>query len=183
MGAVFFYLIKTTIASGRKAGFAVALGIILGDIIYVFLLLFGFSEILENANFIKWFALVGGIILVAIGISYLIKKHEVSETINSTKSSLFIHFTKGFVLNFVNPFVAAVWVGFLAINEAQFSNTASIITSLIVTLVVILSTDLLKVFYAEKLRRFLSPIVLQKVFKFLGIIMLLFGLRLLYAFF
>jgi threonine/homoserine/homoserine lactone efflux protein len=183
MGAVFFYLIKTAIVSGRKAGVAVASGIIVGDIIYVILLLFGFSEILENEIFIKWFALIGGITLILIGIRYIIKKDNFTEAIRISKGSLWAHFTKGFVLNFVNPFVAAVWVGFLAINEEQFSSSTSLTVSLTTTLIVIFATDILKVVYAEKLKGSLRPSILQKVFKTLGIIMILLGLRLLFEFY
>ncbi|MFT5678788.1 MAG: threonine/homoserine/homoserine lactone efflux protein [Planctomycetota bacterium] len=183
IGAVFFYLIKTAIVSGKKAGVAVASGIIIGDILYVVLLLFGFSEVFENEVFVRWFAFFGGTLLVMIGIRYLIKKRDISEAKSASKGSLWAHFTKGFVLNFINPFVATVWVGFLAINEEQFSSSASVITSLTITLAVIFLTDLLKIFYAEKLRRLLRPSVLQKTFNTLGIIIILLGLRLFYEFF
>ncbi len=182
MGAVFFYLIKTAVVSGRKAGIAVATGIILGDIIYVALLLFGFSEILKNLTTNKWFAFLGALIIISMGIHYLIKKHHVSE-INSTSSvSLWVHFTKGFVLNFINPFVATVWIGFLAINEAKFIDQDAVITSLTITLLVIFITDLLKVFFAEKLRKFLTPSVLKNAYKIMGVVMILFGLKLAYYF-
>jgi threonine/homoserine/homoserine lactone efflux protein len=180
---VFFYLIKTAIVSGKKAGVAVASGIIIGDILYVVLLLFGFSEVFENEVFVRWFAFFGGTLLVMIGIRYLIKKRDISKAKSASKGSLWAHFTKGFVLNFINPFVATVWVGFLAINEEQFSSSASVITSLTITLAVIFLTDLLKIFYAEKLRRLLRPSVLQKTFNTLGIIIILLGLRLFYEFF
>ncbi|MFT5078934.1 MAG: threonine/homoserine/homoserine lactone efflux protein, partial [Patiriisocius sp.] len=78
IGAVFFYLIKTAIVSGKKAGVAVASGIIIGDILYVVLLLFGFSEVFENEVFVRWFAFFGGTLLVMIGIRYLIKKRDIS---------------------------------------------------------------------------------------------------------
>ncbi len=183
MGAVFFYLIKTTIVSGKNAGAAVATGIILGDIIYVILLLQGFSEILKNESLIKWFALIGGILLLTIGISYLLKKKHISEDKNVATVSLWIHFTKGFVLNFINPFVAAVWIAFLAINESQFVDQSAVVSSLTITLLIIYITDLLKVFFAEKLRRFLTPSILKKAYRFMGIIMVLFGLKLCYHFF
>jgi threonine/homoserine/homoserine lactone efflux protein len=183
IGAVFFYLIKTAVVSGKKAGVAVASGIIIGDILYVVLLLFGFSEVFENEVFVRWFAFFGGTLLVMIGIRYLIKKRDISKAKSASKGSLWAHFTKGFVLNFINPFVATVWVGFLAINEEQFSSSASVITSLTITLAVIFLTDLLKIFYAEKLRRLLRPSVLQKTFNTLGIIIILLGLRLFYEFF
>ena len=182
MGAVFFYLIKTAIVSGRKAGVAVATGIILGDIIYVTLLLLGFSEFFQSEILLKWFALIGGVILIVIGIRYFIKKQLISEVENAPHVSIWVHFTKGFILNFINPFVAAVWIGFLAVNESQFTDTNQIVTSLTVTILIIYITDLLKVFYADKLRKFLTPSILKKGYRIMGIVMILFGLRLCYHF-
>lgn len=182
IGAVFFYLIKTAIFYGRKAGVAVATGIILGDIIYVCLLLYGFKEILENELFTKWFALTGGLILIVIGVSYWFKKHTISEAEKTPPVSIWVHFVKGFALNFINPFVAAVWIGFLAVNEARFSDQNAVLTSLTVTLLVIFITDLLKVFFAEKLHRFLTPTTLKRAYKIMGFVMLIFGFRLIYAF-
>jgi len=183
IGAVFFYLIKTTLASGRKAGFVAATGVIASDVIYVILLLFGFADVLKSTLFTKWFSLIGSIILILLGITYLLKKQHISKVSISKKRSLFSYFIKGFALNFINPFVAAVWVGFFAINQSQFETSQAITISLVSTLIIIYITDLLKVYYAKKLSHYLNATLLEKAFKIIGIIMLIFGLRLGYSFF
>ena len=57
IGPVFFYLVKSTLEEGIYAGISVALGIILGDIIYVFLIVKEFSDFLNEPQYQKWFAL------------------------------------------------------------------------------------------------------------------------------
>lgn len=180
IGAVFFYLIKTTLISGKKAGISVAIGIILGDIIYVGLLLMGFSHVLRNPEFSRWFSGIGGILLIAMGIHYIIKKHNISEAIKTAQTSLWVHFTKGFVINFFNPFVIAVWIGFLAVVETKFKETTSVLITFGTILAVIFSTDILKVFFAQKLSKFFTHSLLNKMQLIVGVLLLLFGLKLIF---
>ena len=180
IGPVLFYLLKSSIESGFKAGFAVALGIIVGDIICVFLALFGAKYFFENETNQMWLALIGGVILLLIGLKYVLKPDlniEVDKKMSS--KSLLLYFTNGFLINFVNPFVFAVWLGFVSFNQSKYGEVETLI-SLIITLVVIFSTDLLKAFYAQKVLIIIKPKRLKLIFKVFGIIMMLFAFRLLY---
>lgn len=184
VGPVFFYLLKSTLSGGVISGIAVAVGIIIGDIIYVIIILKGLGDYLNQPEITRWLALAGGLILLALGTKYLFAKY--SESLNGEKLKKLAmgkHAFNGFVINFVNPFVLGVWVLFLSINTSKFDNQKSIVLSLITTLVVIFVTDILKVLFAEKLKRFLKPRPLKLISKLFGIIMLVFGLRLLLEFF
>ena len=179
IGPVLFYLLKSSMESGTKAGVAVALGIIVGDIICVILALFGAKELFNQAEFKFWLAILGGAILFSIGLKYVLKPDINTNVKGRIKNkSMGIYFVNGFLINFVNPFVFAVWLGFTTYNQSLYTEKETII-SLIVTLAVIFGTDLLKALYADKIQLLIKPEKLTKVFRVFGVIMILFSLRLL----
>ena len=96
------------------------------------------------------------------------------------KKSLGIYFMNGFLINFVNPFVFAVWLGFITYNQTMYDDYWSVV-SVITTLVVIFSTDILKVIFAQRLLKLIHPKILRQVFRIFGLVMILFGARLLWA--
>lgn len=183
IGPVFFYLLKSSIESGLKGGIAVAIGIIIGDIIYVLLALKGLGSFLKNEENSKWLALAGGLLLVGMGIKYLFFPGTKTDVTGKIKSkSLWTIGLNGFLINFVNPFVFGVWVVFLTINQSKFASRTSIIISLSATLAIIFLTDLLKAFFAHKLKKIMTPIRLKVAYKVFGLIMLVFGSRLILMF-
>ena len=183
IGPVFFYLLKSTLEYNIKAGIAVAIGIIVGDIICVILALKGvgsFFEIQENK---QWLALVGGLLLLIIGLKYIFNPKIKNKSKSFKSKSLLKYGINGFLINFVNPFVFAVWIGFLSINQSKLDDKSSIVVSLVFTLITIFITDCLKAVYASKLKRFISSKKLQITFKIFGVIMVLFSIRLISMFF
>jgi threonine/homoserine/homoserine lactone efflux protein len=183
IGPVLFYLLKSSMESGVKAGISVAVGIIVGDIIYVLLALYGASEFFTETAHQKWFALAGGLILFVIGLKYALKpdlKTDISGKIK--RKSLGVYFLNGFLINFVNPFVFAVWLGFLTLNQSMYSDRWTFV-SLAATLLVIFLTDVIKAFFATKLMKLVQPKQLAKIFRIFGIIMILFAGRLAWTFY
>ncbi len=184
IGPVFFYLLKISIESGTKAGFSVALGIIVGDIICVLLAVYGFGSFFEQPEIQKTFAGIGGLLLFFFGVKYVLKP-QIS-TIHTDKikgNTLFKYFINGFLINFINPFVFAVWFGFYTLNTSKFETETEVIISLIITLGVIFSTDILKAIFAHKLSKFIKPEKLKTVFKVFGAIMIAFSIRLFFEYF
>jgi threonine/homoserine/homoserine lactone efflux protein len=184
IGPVFFYLLKSSIESGFKAGLAVAIGIIVGDVICVLLAIYGFGSFLESPENQKWFAGIGGVILLLFGLKYFFKPSigETKSKINSTKS-LVVYGVNGFLINFVNPFVFAVWFGFYTLNISKFDQENTVVFSLIITLSVIFVTDVLKAYFAQKLAPLLNKKRLLVLFKVFGVIMIAFSIRLIVTFF
>ena len=74
IGPVFFYLMKSTLEHGIFAGISVATGIIIDNIIYVFLIAEGLSVFMKNYQLQKWFALSGVILLILLGFNYISKQ-------------------------------------------------------------------------------------------------------------
>jgi len=183
IGPVFFYLLKSSLESGYKAGIAVALGIIIGDIIYVVLVLKGIGGFLHNEGNSKWMALLGGLLLMGMGIKYLLNPASKKEVHGKLKSkSLLVYTINGFIINFVNPFVFGVWVVFLTINQSKFEKESSVIISMTTILAVIFLTDILKALFAHKLKKFMNESRLKTMYKVFGVIMIVFGSRLILMF-
>ena len=183
IGPVFFYLLKSSLEAGLKAGIAVAVGIIIGDIIYVLLAMKGLGGFLQNEENSKWMALIGGLLLIGMGIKYLFNpstKTDVAGKLDS--NSLWVYALNGFLINFVNPFVFGVWVLFLTISQSKYDSAKSVIASMTTILVVIFLTDILKALFAHKLKKIINPSRLKVVYKIFGVIMILFGSRLVFMF-
>jgi threonine/homoserine/homoserine lactone efflux protein len=182
IGPVLFYLLKSALESGFKAGVAVASGIIIGDIICVFLAFYGAEKFFNDSSNLKWISLGGAIILLTIGLKYFLKPTLTTEVNGKFKQkNIGIYFINGFLINFVNPFVFAVWFGFVSYNQTKF-NTSETITSLITTLIVIFATDLLKAYFSNRLITLIKPKKLRFIFKVFGVIMIVFSIRLLAMF-
>ena len=179
IGPVFFYLLKSTLESGFKAGVSVAMGIILGDVLCLGIALFGTTEFIAKPIFIFWASLLGGSILLFLGLKYVLKPNlNISVEGQIQKRSLWVYGINGFLINFVNPFVFAVWFGFVSYTEALYDHDTALF-SLLVSLVVIFSTDVLKALFAERISRLIEPKKLKNTFRVFGILMICFSIRLL----
>lgn len=183
IGPVFFYLLKSSIESGFKAGLAVATGIIVGDIICVLLAVYGFNEFFELPENQKWFAAIGGVLLLLFGLKYLFKPNVEEKEIKNKTKNILVYGINGFLVNFINPFVFAVWFGFYTLNKSKFEEENTVIFSLIITLIVIFTTDILKAYFAQKLFPFLNKKRLKMIYKIVGVIMILFAIRLIITFY
>jgi threonine/homoserine/homoserine lactone efflux protein len=182
VGPVFFYLLKSSMQNGVNAGLAVAIGIILGDIICVLLAIYGVGKYLENPVIQQWFALVGGLLLIAMGVKSFFPKTEKEKTNSDKKAESVLKFgINGFLINFVNPFVFAVWFGFYTLSVVKFENELDVKIVLIATLITIFLTDILKVVFANSIKSWITPQVFRQLVKVIGFIMICFGIRLFYS--
>ncbi len=182
IGPVFFFLLSSTLKFGFKSGLLIVLGIIFSDIIYVLLCNYGLASFLAlpSSNFL--IAIIGGLLLVGIGLKYLlVKKIDIEDKIVLKPNHFISFFIKGFLVNFVNPFVLIVWMGI--VKYAEESTSGNPIFFLIGILLGIFSTDLLKVVLAKQIKRFISPSILLLVYKIVGILLILFGIRMFFYFY
>ena len=179
IGPVFFYLIKSTLESGFKAGIFVALGIILGDILCLLIALYGSNDFMTRPTFVLWASIIGGTLLLFMGLKYVLKPN-LDTTVKGRlqRSSLLVYGINGFLINFVNPFVFAVWFGFVSYTKALYDNGTAVF-SLVITLSVIFSTDVLKALFAERISWLIEPQKLKNIFRVFGALMICFSIRLL----
>ncbi len=180
IGPVFFLLLNSSFQSGSRAGFAVALGIIVSDIIYVGLCYYGLSSFINIENNKFWMGTIGSIIVFILGLHYLLKKAKITTEISMNSRRLRIFFLKGFSVNFFNPFVFAVWIGVFNYGQHNYPEPGSLKIFLISVLSGILFTDVVKVFLSKKIKGFISLKRLTLFFKVTGVLLIIFSVRLLY---
>ena len=182
IGPVFFTLLKTSLQYGVLAGSLVAFGIFISDVIAVFLCVFGASSYLKNEESKFYLALAGGVLLIAMGFRYFLKKKKAEEETIQLKVKHYAgFFTKGFLVNFVNPFVFGVWIGIIKVAGDKHGFDKNLGIYLSGTLLAIFSCDMAKVFLAGKIRNILKPEILFVLYKIIGVCLVLLGLRFLYV--
>ncbi|MGE0636418.1 MAG: LysE family translocator [Bacteroidia bacterium] len=182
IGPVFFTLLKTSLQHGVVAGSLVALGIFVSDILAVLLCVYGASAFLKSDESRFYLALVGGVVLIALGVRYFLKKKKVDEEAIQLNAKHYIgFFSKGFLVNFINPFVFAVWIGIIKVAGDKHGFDNDLALYLAGTLLAIFSTDMTKVFLASKIKSILKPEILFVLYKIIGVCLVLLGLRLFYV--
>lgn len=179
LGPVFFYLLKCTLEGGFKSGISVALGIVFADFTCVVICLLGAIAFFENTKNQFWIGIVGGLILLFLGLKFIFKPKilpQTEEKIKLSKANYFSLFTQGFLINFINPFVFIVWISIIGIAKVEYGTTNELFVFIGAVLLGIFSTDLLKVMLAHRIKKFLSPGHLIKVYRVFGAILIIFGI-------
>lgn len=173
IGPVFFLLLSSTLESGFIPGLLVALGIIVSDIIFVVLCKFGLAQFISEPAALEWIALIGAVLLISIGIKYLKAPVTAPITQHIETKNLSAFFIKGFLVNFINPFVLAIWIGIISFSE-QKTNSNVYLTGILLG---IFSLDLLKVILAKRIKHLFKPLILQWTYRVFGLLLILFGIR------
>ena len=98
-GPVFFAMIKTSIEKGFMAGFSLALGVIISDVILIGIVLFGSQFLVYQDSFDKYIGVFGSIFLLAVGIYYLFSTVSINYQNNTImKISKRGYLIKGFLI-------------------------------------------------------------------------------------
>jgi len=109
LGPALLALIQTSIKHGVKTGIFLALGIFFSDLIVVFGVYFGASQIATNPGSNLVFGLIGGGILLIFGLFTITRKVHLTEQVEAIqeikvkKRGVLPYFFKGFILNIANP--------------------------------------------------------------------------------
>ncbi len=181
-GPVFFALIKTSIEKGFYAGVSLAAGVVVSDIFYVALTIYGTSFLaLENMYRIQ-IGIAGSSILFIIGIYYLFKKVKVNYEQNSSKRHNTGYFLKGFIMCIFNPAILLYW---LSVTSSVISISGEIKSAEILPffgsiLITQFSVDILKAYYANKLRYRIKEKTIANLNRIAGVLILIFAARLIF---
>lgn len=184
IGPVFFTIIQTSLERGFASGAFVVLGVSISDILYIVLAYAGLSQLVANGNTQSYFAYAGGFILLAFGAYYLFIKSRRNlnyRTVTIHASNPLRYVLKGFIINGLSPMVLVFWLGMVSAATSEFgtgSNSSATIFFASVLITVFL-TDLIKVKLAERLRKMLTRRFILILNISLGLILMLFGVRLL----
>ena len=179
---------QISMESGTKKGIIYSAGVWLSDFAYLLLIYFGFSTILllkDNPSFKSNMGIVGAIVLIIFGLtSAFAKKNSVTkkdEKLAVKDSNPLILIFKGFIINALNPFTLFFWLGMVtAIMISENANSNSFLVFLLGLFPTIVITDLLKINLAKKISNYLDERKLYYLKVSSGVILLIFGLRMLF---
>ncbi len=182
IGPVFFMLIQTSIVKGVRAAMTFNLGVVLGDVVFIIIAYFGSRHLLERIKDDPRLFFIGGLILIVYGtITYLDKsnKKEIEESISLPTHNYFKLILKGFFLNFINIGVLAFWLGLIVvIGPTLDMNPSSIFYYFTIILTSYFITDIGKIVLAKQLKNNMTPLVVFRIKRIMGILLIVFGIGL-----
>ncbi len=182
-GPVFFALIKTSIEKGFLAGVALASGVVISDAIYVGITLFGTSLIDFENKYRVPIGILGSAFLVFIGLYYLIKKTDFNYQAKLQPTIKHAgYFFKGFLMCILNPFILLYWISVTSSVYALKGDLSKqeIMLFFGAILFTLFGMDVLKAFYANKLRSKIKAIYIVRLNRIAGVLILVFALKLIY---
>jgi threonine/homoserine/homoserine lactone efflux protein len=188
VGPVIFAIIKQSLSNGKAAGYAFIGGVSASDISLVVVCNF-FSTLFETALRHKnTIAIAGSIFLFILAIYTFFFKKETIENNDTSLDKIFKKrqlaaiFSSGFLMNTLNPSVFIfwlVWSAAIVADSATANNPVQYRWIVFVTcLVVVLTSDILKVKLAGKLRPKLTLHNLQVLNKISAFILFAFAVGL-----
>ncbi len=183
IGPVFFMLIQTSILKGARAAIAFDIGVILGDISFILIAYYGSRSLLEKIKDDPRLFFLGGLALIIYGLITYLDKSNKKEAIETSKivnvpirNNYLKLFFKGFFLNFINIGVLAFWLGtILVIGPTLNMNQNAIFSYFGVIILGYFTTDIVKIILAKQLKNKMTPFVIYKVKKIMGVILIVFG--------
>jgi len=184
IGPVFFMLIQTSILKGARAAIVFDLGVILGDLSFILIAYYGSRSLLEKIKDDPRLFFIGGLVLIIYGLITYFEKQNKKEALESAKSlevpilknNYIKLFFKGFFLNFINVGVLAFWLGtVLVIAPTLKMNQNAIFWYFGTILLGYFITDLGKIFLANQLKDKMTPPVIFRVKRIMGIILIICG--------
>ena len=185
VGPVFFSIIQTSVEKGFLKGALVALGVSISDILYVVVCYFGLIQFFQNPQFRTYMAYVGGTILILFGLYYLLVKSRrslLADVPVSNERKTYRYIMKGFIINGLSPMVLIFWIGTISVASLNFGYSKGLEFFLFfaAVLVTVLATDLLKAYLADKVRTLVTPKSIMVMNIILGVVMIGFGVRLIW---
>jgi threonine/homoserine/homoserine lactone efflux protein len=185
IGPVFFTLLQTSIERGFRSGFFVAVGVSLSDALYISVCYLGIYQVFDQGNFREYLAYFGGGVLLLFGLYYLIIKsrkllnYDPEKLVSLSPIRLIM---KGFIINGLSPMVLIFWLGAVGVATSKFGyetprEAVPYFASIVGT---VFATDLLKAKLADKLRSVLTPRFIRTMNIIVGILLLIFGGRLIF---
>ncbi len=185
VGPLVVIIVQNTLTKGITHGFLTVAGIWFSDLLYILAcygLLSRITALERSQLFTESIGLFGGIIVFIIGIGMTFNKPkdlDFNQSAKHTKTAAVKSFVQGFSVNTFNPFTITFWTGAVSTSIAHEGwFRAEQLTFLATTLIVIICTDSLKVYFANYIRKYISSALITKINKGAGILIMICGIYL-----
>ncbi len=186
IGPVFFVLLETSIKRGVKAAVAFDLGVLLNDIVYIFIAYVFYNQVEElshgeNNSLVR---IIGGLLFVVYGVINFFKKvhdNAVDDVfnLNVRKRDYLLLFVKGFLLNLANPLVVFYWFSVMTLGAGYTEGGHDHYTMFVffgTILATFFSVDFLKIIGAKQLQPLVTHKRLVMLNRLIGIIFVASGI-------
>lgn len=182
-GPVFFVLLETAAIKGFRAAFALDIGVVLADLVFIVIAYFSTTKLLERLKDDPALFIFGGMILTTYGVMSFLQTKKVLHTDEETpeirklgKSAYFSLAVKGFLLNFINIGVLGFWLGVIIVFGPKLDMEPNRISVFLGTvLITYLIVDVAKISLAKKLNRKLTPKRIYIMKKAISVLLIIFG--------
>jgi threonine/homoserine/homoserine lactone efflux protein len=187
VGPVFFVLLETSAVKGFRAAMVFDLGVVLADILFIGVAYFSSYRLIQTIKNDPAIFIFGGIMMLTYGIISFIRLKKVSKKIDEIPVEELIKknyvglFFKGFFLNFINVGVLLFWFMILiTIGPKLELETSRMITFFSTVLLTYLVVDIGKILLTKQLRSKMTPANILKIKKVISILLVIFGLTLMF---
>lgn len=187
VGPVFFVLLETSAVKGFRAAMVFDFGVVLADVLFIAVAYFSSYRLIQTIKNDPAIFIFGGIMMLTYGIISFIKLKKVSKKVEEIpvdeliKKNYLGLFFKGFFLNFINVGVLLFWFMILiTIGPKLELETSRMITFFSTVLLTYLVVDIGKVLLAKQLRNKMTPTNILKIKKLISILLVIFGLTLMF---
>ncbi len=180
IGPGFFALFQTSISQGVKAGFAIAFGILISDLVLISISYCGLSKVIVQGNNLL-IGSIAALILITMGILTVSRKSSVNfrdtGDLQDYYSKPFHLIAKGFLLNIANPFVLIFWLGIMGFAASKYGmHSYSFFIFFIGLLITGFSSDLMKCRLSGFFKKVLTPRSVTIVNQILGLVFIVLGI-------
>jgi threonine/homoserine/homoserine lactone efflux protein len=183
-GPIFFILLETSITRGIKQAVFMDFGVIVSDLLFFSLAYFGASKIATEENQPALFLLGGVILSVYSVISFInnaVKNKKIKKEKAVEETKLFKYVVKGFLLNGINISYLVIWAGVIVwFGPKVDMSPVKIWTFFFVSVATYLAVNVLKFLLSSRLKSKLTDFVLFYIRQGLNILILIFGIVLVF---
>lgn len=175
-----FAILKVSMKLGHKAGYAFIAGVSISDLLLVLLGNLAAELVRAALKFETWIAAGGALMLLLMGTYSLVFGKDPKDddpndvTVAFRKRDLARFSLQGFFMNTINPGPIIFWLttctafAFLPLHDRMILFASCLAT--------ILALDIIKVFFAGRIRSLLTPRTLHKIHQFSAMVLIGFGL-------
>lgn len=190
IGPVFFVLLETSAVKGFRAALVFDLGVVLADVFFIAIAYFSSYRLIQSIKGNPAIFIFGGILMMTYGLVSFIRLRKVGKNtedddevvvVGLMKKNYLNLFIKGFLLNFINVGVLLFWFLILiTIGPKLDLETSRMLTFFTTVILTYLIVDIGKMLLAKQLRHKLTPVNILKTKKVISILLILFGLTIMF---